>query len=127
MRIAALLVADDGHGRPAEEAESGDDRRVVGELAVAVELDEIGRQGSDVVEGVRPGRVAGHERLLPGRQAGVNLAGNLLQLFAQPLELPAVRRVIGKRRELLDAPLELQNRFFEIAVLVHGADCTGVN
>ena len=76
-------------GRPAKLAEAGDDGRVVGELPVAVELDEVGHEGLDVVEGVRAGRVAGDERLLPGGQARVDLAGDPVELLAKLLDLLA--------------------------------------
>ena len=41
LGVAPLLVSDDGHGRPRKSREPRDDRGVVGELPVAVELDEV--------------------------------------------------------------------------------------
>src|SRR5208283_2024004 len=42
FRVAALLVADDRNGAPAEFAHAGNHRFVIHEAAVAVNLDEIG-------------------------------------------------------------------------------------
>ena len=65
LGVAALLVADDGDGLVVEEREAGDDRRVVAEPAIAVDLGELREQPLDVVQhgtagsdGGRPARTA---------------------------------------------------------------------
>ena len=55
LGVAALLVADDQHRLPLVVGEAGDDGVIVGEAAVAVDLDEVGEQPLDVVERVRAG------------------------------------------------------------------------
>ncbi len=118
-------MSDDGHGTPPEVAEAGHDRGVVGGLAVAVQLDEVGHEGGHVVERVRPRRVAGDQGLLPRGEARVDLARNPVQLFAQFLDLAPVSGVVGQGRELLDPPSQPQDRLLEMAVLaVHWVDCS---
>jgi hypothetical protein len=50
--------------------------------AVAVQLLEVGEDLGDVVQRVGPLRVARDLRHLPGRQAGVDVLGELLALLA---------------------------------------------
>ena len=52
----------------------GDDRVVVAELAVAVQLDEVVEERLDVVRGERPLAVARDLDALPGREALEDLA-----------------------------------------------------
>ena len=59
LDVAALLVADERDRAAVELAEAGDDRAVVGAAAVAVQLDPVVEDPSDVVERVRPVGVPG--------------------------------------------------------------------
>src|SRR5205823_14881065 len=82
----------DEHDCPAVEAtEPGDHRAVVGAAAVAVQLDPVGENPLDVVEGVRavgmPGELDRAPDLLVGR-----LGLELLELPLQSLELPGELR-----------------------------------
>lgn len=56
---AAFLMADEGGGPALVKTESGDDGRVVGEAAVAVDFDKILNQVADVIQGIRPLGMAG--------------------------------------------------------------------
>ena len=76
LGVAALLVADDQHRLALVERGAGDDGVVVGEAAVAVQLDEVGEQALDVVERGRPRRMARHQHALPRRQVLVELAAD---------------------------------------------------
>ena len=68
---AALLVADGHHRQLAEPREPADDRRVLGEQAVAVELLEVVEDQLDVVERVRARRACARAGRRPtGRAAG---------------------------------------------------------
>ena len=73
-RVVAFLVADDHDPAPAEPAEAADDRAVVGEIAVAGERHEILDQARDIILEMRPLRMAGDLRLLPGRKLGIGVA-----------------------------------------------------
>ena len=68
----AFLLADDGHGLAFVEGEAGDEGRVVGEPAVAVDLHEILHQGVDVIQGVRPLGMPGDLDDLGGREVGID-------------------------------------------------------
>ena len=71
-------MADD-HARLAVEAgQAADDGLVVGKAAVAVELFEVGEDVLDVVQGVRPLRVAGHD---------LDLARSLFQPLCSEIEV----------------------------------------
>ena len=78
--VGALLVADDADALAAEAAEAADDRRVLAEFAIAGERDEIGDEPGDVVEAMRPLRMAGDLGLLPGCQLGVEFLERLRRL-----------------------------------------------
>ena len=67
-------MADDADALAAEAAEAADDRLVLAEFAVAGERREIGDQAVDVIEAMRPLRMARDLRLLPGRQLGIEVA-----------------------------------------------------
>ena len=64
-------------------------RLVLAELAVAGERRELGDQRVDVVEAMRPLRMARHLRLLPRRQVGVEVAQRLRRLGLEPRDLVA--------------------------------------
>ena len=68
LGVAALLVADDQHRVLVVARQAGDDGVVVGEAAIAVDLDEVGEQPLDVVERRRPRRMPRHQHALPRRQ-----------------------------------------------------------
>jgi hypothetical protein len=73
-------VADDADALAAEAAEAADDRRVLAVFAIAGQRDEIGDEPGDVVEAVRPLRMAGDLGLLPGCQLGVEFLERLRRL-----------------------------------------------
>src|SRR5205823_8145976 len=71
LEAAALLVAEQ-HGGPAMPGtDTGDERGVVARKPVAVQLDEVGDEALQVVDRVRPHRVARELDELPDRQRRV--------------------------------------------------------
>ena len=68
-RVRPLLVADEHHAVISELGEAADDRPVVAEAAVAVQLDELRERVLDVVPDQRPVLVACHLDGLPRGQA----------------------------------------------------------
>src|SRR5207302_6809018 len=84
---AALLVSDETDGAPVEAADAGDDRRIVGTRAVAVQLDPVLEQPLDVVQRVRPVLVPGELDLLPDVVPRERLGAQELDLFLHPLDL----------------------------------------
>ena len=75
--VRSLFMTDDADALAAETTEAADDRFILAVLAVAGERHEIGDQRRDVVEAMRPLRVARHLRFLPRRQFAVELLERL--------------------------------------------------
>ena len=120
----------DHHARLAVEArESADDRLIVRVLAVAVQFAEIGEHAADVVERVRPLRMARDLRDLPRRELAVDFLGELLAFFLQPRDLVGNvhRRVLVHVTQFLDLLLQFGDRLFEFEErLLHvGASAVG--
>ena len=67
-------MAHDHDGQTAKLAKAADHGLIVGEFAVAAQLHEILDQKAQIVDQVRPFRMARHLRLLPGIQARIGLA-----------------------------------------------------
>src|SRR5262249_14272865 len=98
-----------------EGAEAGDDGRVVGEAAVAVQLDEPRKEAIDVVLGVGPRRVARQLHLLPGRQVGEDLLLQLARARVRQSDVGAqLGRAAADAHELLDLSLELDDGALEV-------------
>jgi hypothetical protein len=124
LGVAPLLVAEH-HARLAVEAgQAADDRLVVGEGAVAVQLLVVGEDLGDVVERVGPLRMARDLRHLPRRQAGIDVLGEEQALLAQPVDLlgDVDRRLVLHVAQLVDLGLELGDRLLEVEEmsLAHG-------
>ena len=115
LGVAALLVAEHHAGLAVEARQAADDRLVVGEGAVAVQLLEVGEDLVDVVERVRPLRMARDLRHLPGRQAGVDVLGELQALLAEPVDLfgDVDRRFVLHVAQFFDLRFELGDRLLE--------------
>ena len=86
--ISAALVTDDHAGLAIEARNAAHDGSVVvGKVAVAVRLGELGETSGAIVEVLRTLRVPGDLVDLPRRQVGVDVLGELLALFGQPVDL----------------------------------------
>ena len=94
-------------GAPAEASDAADDRLVVAEGAIAVQLDEVVDEARDVVERERAQRMARQQHLLPRRQLGEDLALQLarlaleaadLEVELRAAELAAARRSCSRAR-----------------------------
>src|SRR5437667_4335 len=116
LRVAALLVPDHHHAHAVEPGPPPDDRRIVTEQAVAVQLDEVGEHRAQVVERVRSLRVAGHLHALHRRQVLVDLGAQLGQSFLERGELlgDVHRRLARHALQLLDLALQLEQRTLEV-------------
>ena len=95
-------MADDGDGTPAELREPRDERFVVAKAAVPVQLHKIGEHQVDPVESVRPLRVAGNLRALPGAQVRVKLAAQFEHFPFQALDFGFALFRGSEAAELLD-------------------------
>ena len=90
LGVAALLVADDHHGHAGQPGPAADHRGIVEVEAVAVQLDEVGEDGAEVVQRVGAAGVAGdHDPLDRGQVLGRSRRGATRACLAG---LPVLRR-----------------------------------
>ena len=105
-RVAPLLVAEHDDGPAVVDGRARDDGGVIRKAPVAAELDEVLAERLDDVERVRALGMPGDQRLLPGRQLGVDLC---LQIGDPLLELGALAIRVGAEaleRQILLPELE---------------------
>ena len=116
LGVAPLLVADHHAGRAVEARQPADDRSVVREGAVAVQLLEMREEPLHVVERERALRMARDLRHLPGSQLAVDVLGERLAALGEALDLvrDVDRRVVLHEAQFLDAGLELRDRLLEL-------------
>ena len=86
-QVLPLLVADEHDLLVAQVGEAGDDRLVVADGAVAVQLDELVEDQLDVVAGLRALLVARDLDGLPGVEVGVDRPLQVRQLAAEAADL----------------------------------------
>ena len=112
LDVASLLVADEHDGTPVELPEPGDERRVVGATAIAVELEEVVEDPLDVVEGVRTIDVASELDRLPDLLRG-RIGLELVELILQACELAGELRAAQELHaaELTEALAQPHFRF----------------
>jgi hypothetical protein len=104
--------------------EARDHRVIVGKTPVTVNLDEVGAQPVDVVEGVGSQRVARHLHPLPRREVPVDLFPDLLDAASQLLDLAVALLGARHQRQRVDLLLQYRDRFFEFErVARHGSLC----
>ena len=107
-------------GCAVEAGEAADDRRIVAEVAVAVDLEPVGEDVLDVVEGEGAVDVAGELGALPAAEVGEDLFAQLLGLLLQLLdvagEIDLFRGIFAQFANLL---LQLDERFFKIQIELH--------
>ena len=82
----SLLLAKHNDGNVFEASDAADHGLVVGKRAVAAQGREIFNEGMNVVQAVRTVRMAGHLRLLPGRQICVRLFHLFLEFLLQTVD-----------------------------------------
>ena len=112
-------MADDGDRLSAVLGEPADDRMIVGEAPVAVELVPAGEQPLDVVERVRPVRVPRHEHALPRRQSGVDLRADFLGALSKCVDRFLALGRARHQAERLDLLQEDADRFLEFEQVGH--------
>ncbi len=119
----ALLLADHHHRLALEASEAADDRLVVAELAVALELDELVDQRIEIVDEMRPVGMAGHLGCLPGGKVGVGLAAQILHLPLQRGDVVVHAALAGAVRQgpkLAELGLQLSDGLLEFEVMAGG-------
>jgi len=120
-------MAHDHHGRSAKTAEAPNDGLIVGELAVAAQLDELVDESGQVVDEVRALGMAGDFGLLPGVQALIGVQANLGQLGVQRLDLRAYlarARRLQQFGQFIDLGFQIGDGLLEIEIMALGRqDC----
>src|SRR5262245_29954610 len=117
--VAALLMPDHHHRLPLEAREAAHDGLVVAVDAVAVELHEVLEEQADEVEGVRPLRVAGDLRPLPGGETSVDLLLEPAETLLELADLVARRLRVRRGAQLAQALFDLDERAFEVKLVRH--------
>ncbi len=112
-------MSDDRDGLALIVGEAADDRVVVGETAIAVELVEAGEQPLDVVERIRPVWMPRDEDALPGRQVRVELHADLVGARAQRCDRPLALRRPRQHAQGFDLLQQNANGFFEFEKVGH--------
>src|SRR5829696_3303907 len=97
LHVPALLVADQHDRPPAKAPDPGDKCGVVTVLAVAVQLEPVLEQAVDVVQGVRPFRVARELDRAPDLLVA-RLCDDPLELPLETLKLPGQPRAAQQRQ-----------------------------
>ena len=116
FRVAPTLVPNHHHRIIVEARPAADDRRVITESAIAVQLDEVGERQTDVVSGERTLRVARDLDSLKGREIPVDLFTQIGELSLEGLygfgnaELAVARGFL----DLVDLPFQLGDRLLEL-------------
>src|SRR5690606_8666268 len=89
-------------------------RRIVGERAIPVELEDIVEDALDVIEEVRPVGMAAQLDFLPDRELPVDLALEMLDPLLEAAQLPLEAGVAhAVDLELADPVFQLHERLFE--------------
>ena len=116
LGVPALLVPDHHHRAAAQPRPAAHDGGVVEVEAVAVQLDEVGEDGAEIVEGVGTAGVAGDHDALDGREISVDLGPERFQLALESLQLALdVDLPLGADAlQIVDLALQLEQGFLEL-------------
>lgn len=108
-------MTDHHHRLVVQAGDATNDRGVVGEVAVAMQLVELGEDVVDVVQGVRTTRVTRQARDLPAGQVAENALGQRAALVLQTGDFIAdvQRVVIADQAQLFDLGLQVSNRLLD--------------
>ena len=96
---------------------------ILAEQAIAGERREVFNKPVEIIAIMRPHRVARHHRLLPRRQAGIELAKRGIRPVLQPCGFVAhrVRTIrLSDRAKFIDLRLNLCDRLFKIEIAAQG-------
>ena len=112
LGVGALAVPENRHPTTVEGAQTGEHRLVVAEVAVAVELDDVGEERLDVVLGLGSLGVARDLDAVPRREVLVGVVAQPLDLLGELLDLGGEFGVVGEveTAKLVDLGLEVDER-----------------
>src|SRR6185312_2591454 len=110
------------HAPAAEPTEAADDRRIVAELAIARERNEIRDQSGNVIEAVRALRMTRHLSFLPWREICIQFLQSLRGFHLEVVDLLTdCDGVSGfaHRAQFLDLGLQFGHWFFKVEITSH--------
>ena len=81
--VVTLFMAHNQHGHASEPAETADYGLIIGKTAVTAQLDKLFDQPVDIVDEVRPLRMAGDLGLLPRVKMGIGLVAQFIRTGAK--------------------------------------------
>ncbi len=116
LRVAALLVTDHHHRAPVDACRAADDRGVVGERAIAGKFVEFLADRLQVVERVRPCRMARKLRDLPWRQVLEDVRRLALELVLELADFVVDIECLAMTggAQLLDLRVQFGDGLFEV-------------
>ena len=98
LGVAAFLAADDHYGLAVKFRHAGDQRGVVGKIAVAVDFGEIVEEQADEIVGVGALGMAGEQEALPGAEMSVEIALELVHFPADAFDFAGLVAA-GRRKQ----------------------------
>ena len=121
LGVGPLFGAENNDAMPAESAHPADHGGVLGEGAVAGERRELVDQPADIVQAVRPLRMARDLDLLPRRQLRIALADEPRHLRFKPADLlgDIEAAIVRQAAQLVDLAFKLGDRPFELQKMPH--------
>ena len=116
LRVAAFLVGDDDTAMVPELRQAARHRFVIAEDTVAVQFDPIGEATLDIIERERAPNVPRQLHALPGGEVVVNRAARFADLVFHRLDFGIEIELVfvGMVLQILEPPLQLEDRFFKI-------------
>ena len=126
LGVGAFAVAEDGHAAAVKRAETREDRLVVAEGAIAVQLYDIREQRVEVVLYLRPFGMARDLNAVPRREVMVGLDTQGLDLLGERVDLCGEFRVLSQveAAQFIDLLLEFREgtlELHEVALFRHEA------
>jgi len=114
--VAAFLVTQQHAGLAVESSQAAHDGQIIGKVAVAVQLNEVGENLPHDVQGVGTVLVSGDLGDLPRREVAVNVFGQLHAFGRQLVDLVGDihRRFVLHVTQFVDLGLQLLDGLFEI-------------
>ena len=113
----SLVVPDEHALHRTDSRETRDDRGIVAECAIAVELAEVAANHRHVVDGLRTKRMPGDTHRLPRLEVFVNLLEQALAGRVELRELAGVAVRVWALLDRVDLTLNLKNRILEVELV----------
>ena len=114
LDVPSFLMPHHRHGHSLIRGEAPHDGRVVSKLPISMDFHQVSEEHLDVIQCVRALGVTGYLGLLPGGEAGVNLASEVLEFLPETLDLRSAIIAPRDPRHLLDALFQLLDGLLDV-------------